>query len=1038
MCKCADPCAKTSQDCSFKTASYLHKFRNLRPATCSIPRKIRKNIFKCGIWKPKSNDNEKSRQNGARNANLRKIPKTTQDLITVGCVNARSLRNKTCVFYDNIVDDHYDVCLITETWLSQDDEVIQAEATPPGYTLQHLPRDHRSGGGIGMICRQDMKPQISEQNSSFSSFEHCEWILTIGSDKLLVAVIYRPPYSEKNKNSVNTFMEEFSCYMESIITTPHKLLIGGDFNLHIENKSSPDTIKFLDFLDHQNLTNHVNFATHEKGHTLDLLITRSSDGITLQDTQATTYLSDHVFIKTKINLIKQQYELKNIKFRQLKKINIDQFKTDISRSGLHATDVSLSASDKAKRYDSTLSNLLDQHAPLINKTIRIKHSAPWYTSELRSLKREKRKKERAWHKSKSVSDHLDFKTARQHYIDECNKVKSIHYSNEVEKCGSDQRKLFKLISHLTNGATKSVYPSGQSDMKLGDEFGKFFIDKIDRIMDEIEDTIKTESIPNLCNYSSNETPTHKHLVNFREITTDEVRKLINKSKTKSSCLDPIPTAILKECLDVLIDPITDVINSSLREGAFPSCWKTAIVLPILKKTGLELTYKNFRPVSNLSFLSKLTEKAGLSQYVDHLCEIGKFSTNNSAYKDNHSTETLLLKIHSDIINNMDAQRVTLLVLLDLSAAFDTVNLNILTDIFRNHFNISGNVLGWFQSYLQDRDQRITINNTISKSYSLKYGVPQGSCAGPVIFLGYLCSLYDILEKHLPSVQVGGYADDHQLYLSYKPGSDTSDTTAVEKLCKCIAEVRAWMLSHKLKINDTKTEFMILGTPQQLSKVSTSSISVGNSSISPVQSLKNLGVTFDQNLKMSLHVNQVCRRGYYQLKKIRQIRKYLDKPATEKLVHAFITSNIDYCNSLLYGAPDYVIDKLQRLQNAAARVICGVRKFDHITPTLKELHWLPVSYRISFKIALMAYKCIKGQAPAYLSDLIEVKESTRNLRSSSRTTLKVPLCKTATGTRAFSSAAPEVWNPIPEKIKNQNIDNFKKQLKTHYFKKAYPN
>ena len=447
--------------------------------------------------------------------------------------------------------------------------------------------------------------------------------------------------------------------------------------------------------------------------------------------------------------------------------------------------------------------------------------------------------------------------------------------------------------------------------------------------------------------------------------------------------------------------------------------------------------KNFRPVSNLSFLSKLTEKAGLNQYVDHLCEIGKFSRNNSAYKDNHSTETLLLKIHSDIINNMDAQRVTLLVLLDLSAAFDTVNLNILSDIFRNHFNISGNVLSWFQSYLKDRDQRIIINNTISKSYNLKFGVPQGSCAGPVIFLGYLCSLYDILEKHLPSVQVGGYADDHQLYLSYKPGNNTSDTTAVEKLCACIAEVRSWMLTHKLKINDTKTEFMILGTPQQLSKVTTTSVSVGNASISPVQSLKNLGVTFDQHLKMSLHVNQVCQKGYYQLKKIRQIRKYLDKAATEKLVHAFITSNIDYCNSLLYGASDYVIDKLQRLQNAAARVICGAKKFDHITPLLKELHWLPVSYRISFKIALMAYKCINGQAPTYLSNLIEVKKPTRNLRSNSRTTLKVPLCKTATGSRAFTSAAPEVWNPISENIKNQNIDNFKKQLKTHYFKKAYP-
>ena len=272
------------------------------------------------------------------------------------------------------------------------------------------------------------------------------------------------------------------------------------------------------------------------------------------------------------------------------------------------------------------------------------------------------------------------------------------------------------------------------------------------------------------------------------------------------------------------------------------------------------------------------------------------------------------------MNNIEEQKVTLLVLLDLSAAFDTVNLNILSNIFQNHFNISGNVLNWFQSYLQDRDQRIILNNTISKSQDLKYGVPQGSCAGPVIFLGYLSSLYDVIEKHLPSVQVGGYADDHQLYLSYRPGDDTSDAAAVDRICACISHVRSWMLKHKLKINDTKTEFMVIGIPQQLAKVSISSIQLGSSSVTPVGSLRNLVVILDQQMTMLPHVNQVCKKGYHQLKKIRQIRKYLDKSATEKLVHAFITSNIDYCNPLLYGTTSCVINKLQRLQNAAARVI----------------------------------------------------------------------------------------------------------------------
>ena len=162
-------------------------------------------------------------------------------------------------------------------------------------------------------------------------------------------------------------------------------------------------------------------------------------------------------------------------------------------------------------------------------------------------------------------------------------------------------------------------------------------------------------------------------------------------------------------------------------------------------------------------------KAVHEQHVDHLDSIDMFTSNNSAYKKHHSTETLLVKINSDIMNNMDQQTVTMLVLLDLSAAFDTVSLGILTEIFQFQFGIAGNVLKWFVSYLSDREQRVKIYQTLSDAYKVRVGVPQGSCAGPVAFLGYLSSLYDVIQEHLP--EVGGYADDNQLCLAFKPKSD---------------------------------------------------------------------------------------------------------------------------------------------------------------------------------------------------------------------------------------------------------------------------
>ena len=289
-----------------------------------------------------------------------------------------------------------------------------------------------------------------------------------------------------------------------------------------------------------------------------------------------------------------------------------------------------------------------------------------------------------------------------------------------------------------------------------------------------------------------------------------------------------------------------------------------------------------------------------------------------------------------------------------------------------------NVLSWFCTYLQDRGQRVKINEAISGVHKIKYGVPQGSCAGPVVFLSYLSSLYDLIQEYLPLVKVAGYADDHQIYISYKPISKLSEQEATEQLESCIYAVRSWMLSHRLKINDAKTEFMILGTREQLAKVGINNLNLSQSSIKPVYVLRNLGVTFDPQMSMSDHVNNVCRKGYHQLRKIRQIRKYLSISATEELVHSFVTSNLDYCNGLLFGAPKYVIYKVQKLQNCAVTVICQAKKFDHATPLLINLHWLPVPQRIEYKIALLTYKCLNNAAPEYLCELIQLYKPSRQL------------------------------------------------------------
>ncbi len=264
----------------------------------------------------------------------------------------------------------------------------------------------------------------------------------------------------------------------------------------------------------------------------------------------------------------------------------------------------------------------------------------------------------------------------------------------------------------------------------------------------------------------------------------------------------------------------------------------------------------------------------------------------------------------------------------------------------------------------------------------------------------------------------------------------NDSNIISNLEQCINHIKLWSTSNDLKLNDDKTEVLHITsrfrTPSQLS-----SIKICDSLIQPVNSARNLGVIVQNDLQMEIYVNNICKSASFALYRIGKIRKYLNEKSTEILIHAFITSRLDQCNSLLHGLPDSQISKLQRIQNSAARLVTLSRKHDHISPVLHNLHWLPVKYRIIFKILLLTYKCIHGTAPLYLQELIKRYTPSRNLRSSSKSLLTVSSSSTQYGQRAFSVSSSELWNSLPLHIKNsETLNKFKSSLKTHLFTKAF--
>ena len=324
---------------------------------------------------------------------------------------------------------------------------------------------------------------------------------------------------------------------------------------------------------------------------------------------------------------------------------------------------------------------------------------------------------------------------------------------------------------------------------------------------------------------------------------------------------------------------------------------------------------------------------------------------------------------NDILLNIEEQKVTLLVLLDLSAAFDTVRHDILVDRLRSRLDVTDKALNWFTPYLSDSTQRVAVNGGLSDTFPHAQGAPQGSCVGPLLFTVYTSELFDIVGEHLRRVH--SYADDTQLYLAFSPNVQGDDASAVKAMCDCIMDLRKWMIRDRLMLNDDKTEFLLLGTKQQLAKVDINSITVGESVVNTKPVVRNLGSWFDSQLSMSTHIRKLCSSAFFHLHNISRIRKFLSPVETKYLVHEFVTSRVNYCNSLLCDLPTSQLNKFQRVLNTAARLVCCAPRFSHITPLIYELHWLPLKQRIHFKI-LFAFKAIYSITPTYIQNLVSLK------------------------------------------------------------------
>lgn len=377
-------------------------------------------------------------------------------------------------------------------------------------------------------------------------------------------------------------------------------------------------------------------------------------------------------------------------------------------------------------------------------------------------------------------------------------------------------------------------------------------------------------------------------------------------------------------------------------------------------------------MSNVPFLSKLIEKVALDRVNYHICTSNLSQKFQSAYRSGHSTETALLRVKSDIMNAFDNRRAVFLVLLDLSAAFDTIDYSTLLTRLHDVFGISGQVYDFFESYLVGRTSRVKVASELSDPQQLEFGLPQGSVVGPQMFSLYTHPLAKIIERY-PRVKFHFYADDSQLYITVDPRNPSDISEALSILSSCIMDIKHWMSSNMLQLNENKTEFIACATKGYQHHLSDVSLQVGNERILPSTTIKNLGVNFDSTMTMSDQVTSICQSANFHIRNLSRIRMYIDQNSCHAAVRALITSRLDYANSLLFGISLKDCNRLQRIQNRAAKLIFRASKYDHVTPLINELHWLSVQNRITFKLLTLVYKSITDSAPIYLTELIHTRQ-----------------------------------------------------------------
>ena len=454
--------------------------------------------------------------------NLIEIPIVEQlnhprNMTSLASINVRSLRKRLQNVEQYIYEQDTDIVALTETWLSPDDKYEALELCSQNATIHRSDRDG-VGGGVAIMTKNEYETK-RVASRSYESFEHVIVSAKICGKVIKIACIYRPPC-----HSPTNFINDFSTFLEDNCLAGDPIILMGDFNIHMDVLTDSFAMKFNETLYAFGMKQHISGATHDKGHTLDLVISRSNDDISIENPRVGDFISDHRAIHCTLNLTKPERITNERQYRKIKEIDIDLFRNYIANSILVQNYLDYNLVDLVKLYDDELTSILDKHAPIINRSVSNLKREPWYDSSIHAARRELRLHERIESKSKNAVAKASFLSKKEEFESMLDNAKSVYYKNLVDENKHDQGLLLKTVNNVMHRVKENPMPNADTPQRLANDFNKFFNNKISKIRSDFDAGIDDAFV--------DETPQgHSSFSSFSPLSAENVRKLILEQKS---------------------------------------------------------------------------------------------------------------------------------------------------------------------------------------------------------------------------------------------------------------------------------------------------------------------------------------------------------------------------------------------------------------------------------------------------------------------------------------------------------------------------